>query len=66
MTIEQPQVSKPGDDAITPANRLPLEEETTLLSESAELKSKANSLFTSAQYTDAIEGYVRAYDKLPT
>lgn len=47
-------------------DRLPAEEEQELLQESNTLKSTANGLFTSSEYTDAIEGYNRAYDKLPS
>lgn len=46
-------------------SRLPLEEETKLLEEAAKLKSTANTLFTTAQYTEAIDGYNRAYETLP-
>jgi tetratricopeptide (TPR) repeat protein len=47
-------------------NRLPIEEESQLLEESSNLRATANNLFATAQYTEAIEGYNRAYDKLPT
>jgi tetratricopeptide (TPR) repeat protein len=48
------------------SSRLPAEEEAQLLEDANTLKSTANTLFTTSQYTEAIEGYNRAYEKLPT
>jgi hypothetical protein len=46
--------------------RLPLDEEATLLTQSNNIKSSANSLFTISDYTAAITGYERALTALPT
>jgi tetratricopeptide (TPR) repeat protein len=45
---------------------LPLDEETNLISESNSLKTSANVLFTTSSYADAITGYNRALDILPS
>ena len=63
MTIEDP-ADAPSESP--PLSRLPFDEETQLVEEGGQLKSTANTLFTSAQYNEAIEGYNRAYDTLPT
>jgi len=56
--------AEPSDDAST--TRLPINEETELLQESNALKTTANTLFTTSQYTEAITGYDRAVALLPT
>lgn len=67
MTIEQAaSAAVAADSSSSPTTRLPHEEEAQLLEESGRLKSTANTLFTTAKYTEAIDGYNRAYDKLPT
>jgi tetratricopeptide (TPR) repeat protein len=72
MTTDERDTVAPATsrDVVVPSspspNRLPLEEETELLDESTKLKTSANNLFATAEYTEAIEGYNRAYDKLPT
>ena len=62
MTVDQAVTSSLTESP----SRLPLEEESQLLAAATKLKSTANTLFTSAEYTEAIDGYNRAYDTLPT
>ena len=70
MTVDQgaatAATAAASDIPPSSSNRLPQNEEAELIDESAQLKSTANNLFTTAQYTEAIDGYNRAYDKLPT
>lgn len=64
---EAPAVSKAADSAPEASPiRLPLAEETQLLEESSSLKTTANTLFTTAEYSEAITGYDRAVALLPT
>jgi tetratricopeptide (TPR) repeat protein len=45
---------------------LPEAEESSLITESNNLKTSANALFTTSSYADAITGYNRALDTLPS
>lgn len=66
MAIDPPKPTSKISEEPSSMSRLPREEETELIEESTRLKSTANNLFTTAQFTEAVEGYNRAYDKLPT
>ncbi|KAI9794434.1 MAG: hypothetical protein M1816_005504 [Peltula sp. TS41687] len=46
--------------------RFPPDEEATLLAESSSLKLRANSLFSGARYSEAIQQYERALSACPT
>lgn len=66
MAVDPPKPTSKISEEPSSTSRLPREEEIELIEESTRLKSTANNLFTTAQFTEAVEGYNRAYDKLPT
>jgi len=57
---------QPNPDEQPSSLRLDPAEEQELVTKSNDLKSSANKLFTSSSYTEAITGYTRAIDTLPT
>jgi tetratricopeptide (TPR) repeat protein len=57
---------QPNPDEVPSTLRLDPSEETELVEKSNGLKTSANALFTSSSYTEAITGYTRAIDTLPS
>jgi tetratricopeptide (TPR) repeat protein len=57
---------KPSSEEVPTSLRLDPSEELELVEKSNSLKTSANALFTSSSYTEAITGYTRAIDTLPT
>jgi len=66
MAPSSPQKEQDVPEERPAVEVLPVEEETNLITESNTLKTSANALFTSSSYTEAITGYNRALDVLPS
>lgn len=67
MPLSEPQPSaKPPTSGLSPPEIFPPEEEQQLLDESNSEKTSANKIFTSGDYSSAIQGYEKALAVCPT